>query len=315
MQAFGRLGYDVKVLLASAGVREADLNDRDSRVPCEALAAMIAFARQERFTPNLGLELARVTPIGAYPLLDYLVATSDTVGEGVRQLSHYYGLVGNPVTFGIEESADEIRIEMPAAAPHFGVEFCASLMILHFRGETNGRFRATDVNFLQKVDDARAMESVLDCAVHCAAGWNGIRASRGAWNESLRRRDTALRELLEAQANQIGAPVTRRSGLAEEVRQVLAARLGCGDMGIDAVARKFAMSPRTLQRRLAGEGASYQELRETARKEIAGRFLRESLLSIAEVAYLAGYSEPAQFHRAFKRWYGKTPEVFRRAAF
>src|SRR5215471_5963853 len=127
MQSFGRLGYDSDSLLVAAGLCAEDLNDREARISCEALGAILIRAQEERFTPNLGLELAKVTPIGAYPLLDYLVATSDTVGEGVWQLSHYYGLVGNPVTFGIEESADEIRIEMPAAAPHFGVEFCASL--------------------------------------------------------------------------------------------------------------------------------------------------------------------------------------------
>jgi AraC-like DNA-binding protein len=71
------------------------------------------------------------------------------------------------------------------------------------------------------------------------------------------------------------------------------------------------MSARTLQRRLADEGVSYQELLEDGRKEAAGRYLRDSTLAIGEVAYLVGYSEPAPFHRAFKRWYGVTPEVFR----
>jgi AraC-like DNA-binding protein len=72
------------------------------------------------------------------------------------------------------------------------------------------------------------------------------------------------------------------------------------------------MSPRTLQRRLAEEGVSYQTLLEGARKEAAGRYLADGTLAIGEIAYLLGYSEPAPFHRAFKRWYGTTPEAFRR---
>ena len=59
------------------------------------------------------------------------------------------------------------------------------------------------------------------------------------------------------------------------------------------------------------EGVSFQELVDEARKEAAGRYLGESALAISEVAYLVGYSEPAPFHRAFKRWYGVTPDVFR----
>jgi AraC-like DNA-binding protein len=77
------------------------------------------------------------------------------------------------------------------------------------------------------------------------------------------------------------------------------------------VARQLAMSGRTLQRRLAAEGVSYQQLLDDTRKEAAGRLLIESTLAIAEVAYLVGYSEPAPFHRAFRRWYGVTPEAFR----
>ena len=82
-------------------------------------------------------------------------------------------------------------------------------------------------------------------------------------------------------------------------------------MRIDALARELAMSSRTLQRRLAAERVSYQELLDDVRKQAAARYLAEPTLAICEVAYLVGYSEPAPFHRAFRRWYGMTPENFR----
>ena len=71
------------------------------------------------------------------------------------------------------------------------------------------------------------------------------------------------------------------------------------------------MSGRTLQRRLAAQGVSYQLLLDDARKEAAGRYISDPALAICEIAYLVGYSEPAPFHRAFKRWYGMTPDAFR----
>jgi AraC-like DNA-binding protein len=71
------------------------------------------------------------------------------------------------------------------------------------------------------------------------------------------------------------------------------------------------MSGRTLQRRLGAEGVSYQQLLDDARKEAAGRHIGDPALAICEIAYLVGYAEPAPFHRAFKRWYGMTPDVFR----
>jgi AraC-like DNA-binding protein len=65
-----------------------------------------------------------------------------------------------------------------------------------------------------------------------------------------------------------------------------------------------------IQRRLAEEGVSYQKLLDGARKQAAGQYLSESSLAIGEVAYPVDFSEPAAFHRAFKRWFGLTLNGF-----
>ena len=67
----------------------------------------------------------------------------------------------------------------------------------------------------------------------------------------------------------------------------------------------------SLQRKLAEAGLSYQELVDATRKTAASEYLSNATLSIGEVGYLLGYSEPAAFHRAFKRWHGVAPQVFR----
>ncbi len=68
---------------------------------------------------------------------------------------------------------------------------------------------------------------------------------------------------------------------------------------------------RTQQRRLASAGLSYQELLDGVRRDSAERYIASTALSIDEIAYLLGYSEPAAFHRAFKRWHDVTPQAFR----
>jgi AraC-like DNA-binding protein len=311
VSAFGRLGYNGDRLLACAGLGNTDLRDPDVRIPCEVLGALISQAQKERFTPNLGLELALVTPIGAYPLLDYLVLTSDTVGAGARQLVHYLRLIGGPAAIILHEDVDPIRVEVAGTPASFTVEYNASLMVLHFRSETDGRFTAANVSFRHKPDDEVGFERILGCPIRSLESWNGVTIPLDAWRLPLRRRDPVLRQLLEARGNDILARLPARAGLALEVQQALTSRVAGGDTRIVAVARQLAMSGRTLQRRLAAEGVSYQELLDDARKETAGRHISESTLAIGEVAYLVGYSEPAPFHRAFKRWYGITPEVFR----
>lgn len=308
--ALGRLGYNVDTLLAAAGLRDTDLNDPDARIPCEVYGTLLSRAQQEHFTPNLALELARLTPIGAYPLIDYLVLTSDTVGTAVRQLARYFRLTSSPVVINVGEEVDPVRVEMTGSVP-FAIEYDAALMVLHFRNETDGRFAAARVSFRHKPDDVEGFASALGCTVEPMASWNGVSVPLHTWRLPLRRRDPVLRHVLESQANDILARLPARTGLALEVQRALTARVAGGDTRIGTLARQLAMSGRTLQRRLSAEGVSYQGLLEDARKEAAGRYISESTLAIGEVAYLVGYSEPAPFHRAFKRWYGTTPEAFR----
>jgi AraC-like DNA-binding protein len=97
----------------------------------------------------------------------------------------------------------------------------------------------------------------------------------------------------------------------DEVRSVLSSQLTAGDLRIDVVARRLATTPRTLQRRLSRAGTSFEVLCDDARKEAAQTYLADTTLSIAEVTYLLGYSEPTAFHRAFRRWHGTTPHAFR----
>src|SRR5215475_8005830 len=104
------LGYDSDRLLASVGIDQHKLADPDAVVPCEAIGALLSRAQAERFTPNLGLKLAQLTPIGAYPLLDYLILTSDTVAAGVHQLSRYFRITGSPVVLEIQKDGDLIRV-------------------------------------------------------------------------------------------------------------------------------------------------------------------------------------------------------------
>ena len=312
MNALERLGYDVPALRTSAGLQSLDLDDPDSRIPCTALDALLTRAQQTRFTPNIALELARTTPIGAYPLLDYLVLTSDTVGTGVAHLARYQRLIGNPVVLEIHEEMDPIRVEMTGTPAPFSVEYVSSLMVLHFRRETNGRFAPVCVSFRHQPDDAAAFEQALGCTVLTGSDWNGVSLPLEAWRLPLRRGDPVLRRVLEARAEDVLSRLPCRTGLAHEVQRVLTARVAGGDTRIESVARELATSGRTLQRRLSSEGVSYQELLDDSRKEAAGRYIRESSLAIAEIAYLAGYSEPAPFHRAFKRWYGTTPDEFRK---
>jgi AraC-like DNA-binding protein len=102
------------------------------------------------------------------------------------------------------------------------------------------------------------------------------------------------------------------SSLAARVRRTLAAQLESGSSDLSTVARKLAMSPRSLQRRLADERTTFRALQDGLRRDVARHHLERPHASIAEVAYLTGFSEASAFTRAVRRWFGRSPAQLRR---
>ena len=101
--------------------------------------------------------------------------------------------------------------------------------------------------------------------------------------------------------------------LADKVRELLLARGIDGEVDQGEIAAELAMSIRALQRGLKQEGHGFRELLEGARRDLAERFLRQPELSLTDVCYLLGFSDQSNFTKAFKRWTGQTPTVYRQA--
>lgn len=103
------------------------------------------------------------------------------------------------------------------------------------------------------------------------------------------------------------APSEFRSEVARRMEPMLAS----GPVRIDAVARALGCSRQTLYRRLKAEDVTFAELLDDLRRRLALRFVREQGLSVKETAWRLGFSDPAAFSRAFKRWTGTSPSAER----
>ena len=279
VDALERLNYSVEPLLSDAGIRRADLDDPDARIPCVAWGAMFRQALALRPMKNVGVRLATVTPFGAFPLIDYLIATSRNVGEGLTRLVHYLRLVEARSVPVLREDEDPIRVLLAGCDTPLSAEFTVTLNLLQFREETEGRFRAAYASFCHTPDDVVETERVLGCPVYTGASWNGWALSREMCQLPLRRRDPVLGRLLQRQADEAIARLPETDGVALDVRRALASRVGGGDTRIQTVARALATSARSLQRRLAAAGVSYQQLLDLARRAAAERYLIHSRLS------------------------------------
>jgi AraC-like DNA-binding protein len=121
-------------------------------------------------------------------------------------------------------------------------------------------------------------------------------------------------DLLAMVAPQLEAELTRQLAqktLSEHVKAIVKKLLAGQRPALQDVARELHLSTRTLQRRLADERVTFQQLMEDARRELAQHYLLHSSLELNETAYLLGYEDSNSFFRAFHHWEGTSPGEWR----
>jgi AraC-like DNA-binding protein len=120
-----------------------------------------------------------------------------------------------------------------------------------------------------------------------------------------------MAQLCEQQCESLLASLTREHGLVEQVRRLIINRPGRVPTP-DSIAQDLNMSYRTLRRKLSQQGTSFKAILGEVRMGLAGEYMKNTNLSTQEIAYLLGYSEASNFHRAFKLWFDQTPGEYRR---
>lgn len=101
------------------------------------------------------------------------------------------------------------------------------------------------------------------------------------------------------------------SSLRREVERTIEPLLASGEVGIERVADALGCGRQTLYRRLKAEGITFEEVLDGLRHKLAVRYLRVERVSVKEASYRLGFSDPAAFSRAFKRWTGRPPSEMR----
>lgn len=148
------------------------------------------------------------------------------------------------------------------------------------------------------------------CPVTFHAPINGIDLDAAQLAQPTLLADDGLSHYFLARLDDLRSQTAERS-LVADVRGAVADSLPDGQPSKSQIARRMGMSERTLHRRLAEQGESFQTLATDARREAAESLLRSDTHSLAEVAFLTGFSDQTAFTRAFKRWTGRTPAAFR----
>ncbi len=116
---------------------------------------------------------------------------------------------------------------------------------------------------------------------------------------------------LERLCQQALGEILQGRTLVDKVGEAIAMQLSGQTPSLSSVARHFSLEPWTLRRQLQSEGVSFTQLLDQTRKELATRYIRDTKLTIGEIAWLMGFSSSPAFQRAFKRWHGQAPGQYR----
>ncbi len=317
LASFAALGLDAARIRRESGLDGVELEDPDLVLPAARLRAVWDAADRLWARPGLGLQAGQRAPMGACEVLDYLLLSSATLGDGLAQFAKYFAVAMRAATYEVVPRNADVLFALvwrvPPGGPLFQVrDFCLSAVAGRVaacgscrpsRVELAGPALAPERDYVQVFGGDVALHASRDALAYRRDAWT---ARLSGSDEGLNRTLCRHAELLIERSRGAGADTLARKVRTEWLRGVRG-----GVPSIGEIASSLGMGPRTLQRQLGLEGTSYRALVEELRAGLAREYLGDRGLSIGEVAYLLGFSEPSAFTRAFRRWAGRSPQAFR----
>lgn len=321
LEACARLGLDTERIREAAKLDRATLENPDARIPIEQADALWQKAYELSGDPNLALHAIEVLPFGAYRVIDFLASSAPTIGAALAKVSDYFPIIRNGairlpyvvgdrvVTFALEAPSCPSAVTRPYA------EYTLAAVFLRTRIATHQRYPLLRVEFTHpRPADISEHERIFDCPVVFGAETCQLVIARDVWDTPRVGSDPALFSVLDSHARMLMDQLPKPAELVSQVREALEAELRGGNPQLESIARRLAMSPRTLQRRLRDEGLLFNDVLDAMRFRAARAYLSQRDVAGAEVAYLLGFAEQSSFNRAFRRWSGQTPTEYRRRA-
>jgi len=311
-----RCGLDPRQLLGELGVDAAVLADRDNRLPVETFARLwrlIAARCPDRVLALDWIGAWKITDAG---LMGYLLLNLRTVREAAEVMGRFGHLVNQGMSPGLTHGPVTSRIRYGLSPVLLATQHVAEVMLasltLFLRGVLGQDFIPAAVR-LPHPATARtpALDRYFRTEVRHEAGEASLELQNELLDRPLPGADPVLAAYLRREVDAVVQRIRAPNPVSRECVRRITERLGAGEPSQSVIARQMAMSERTLQRRLHAEGITFNELLEEARRTIACSYLADRKLAAYEVSFLLGYSEPATFFRAFKRWTGKTPLEYR----
>jgi AraC-like DNA-binding protein len=263
-----------------------------------------------------GLRMGERLRADSHGALGYATASSRTLGEALQTLERYTMARATLFAPRLQVRAQVAQLVFDEAAALGAVRATvAEAVVLTLKLTLDeavlGPSPVSAVAFdFPEPAHAGLAGTLFGAPVRYGAGWTGLELAPSQLDRPLLAANAALlREAVEGCQRELSRR-HRGQGMAARVRQILLEGRH-GMPGLDAVAAALHLTPRTLHRRLVAEGSAFRELQDELRHQLALEHLRAGRLTLQEIAFVLGYTDLANFRRAFKRWEGAAPSEFR----
>jgi AraC-like DNA-binding protein len=307
-------------LLGRLGLDASSARDPERRVPFGALFDVWAECMRTLNDPALPIAAAQRIRLEDYTVLGFATTTAPTFRAALGMVARYSNIVADGCRFTVVDDPTHtgVRLAWERAGErslgHRVANECAIAEALHVARQVLGaRLAPLRVAFRHAAPASTAAHvAFFDVRPHFGSSWEGLELPRELLDRVPRQANPPLAAWLERQMASALAVRGSAATFAERVEQLVEQDLASGEPDLGRVARSLGVSERSLRRHLQKDDLSFRAIGESARRRRAESLLVAGEVTIDEVAFLTGYSETSAFARAFKRWSGETPGVFRR---
>jgi AraC-like DNA-binding protein len=309
-------GRDPRGIIERHGLEARVLSDPESLVAPQQVADVLEYCSALFDDPLFGLHIASVQDPEVFGCVTALCRSAPTVRQGVRGLIDYLPVVHAPdcevVLIEGRETAELSWLVNTDLGVNDQANYQAAMLnvkLLQSMGGPGFKPSWVSLSTDTRNSDLPELERALGCRVSTRGSRNSVAFPVQALDLPVPSANRLLYRLLGSYLETVKA--AHSQSIIDRVESYIRGSLASGSCSIERCAEKIGMSVRTLQARLAADGARFSDLVEGQRERLAKGHLAQRSLSLDEIADRLGYGEQTSFGRAFKRWTGMTPQQFR----
>jgi AraC-like DNA-binding protein len=308
-------GVPIEALLHEMGIEATLLREPDARVSADQYIDLFRLVRDRLNDEGLGFFSRAMRP-GSYAMVMRSLMSAPTLGRAMHRLAQGYGLLLDDARFDCVRDGELVALRMdlppqPTAERDYVHEFMLRVFLHSLGWLDGGGLRAARIDFAcGRPSHVGEYSTVFPGEVRfgqdASALWfDAVRLAR-----PVRRDANALRDYLAQAPGHVVLPRRTDRPLVSRVRDHLQ-RERPNWPDLPSVANALHMSVSSLQRHLADERVSFQQVRNELRRDLAIVRLNTSAVPLAELAAELGFADNATFQRAFKAWTGSAPGAYR----